>query len=137
MDISQVEADLSLRIEQSRNWLSGDPGPLTGFKFRKDTDWEARPTKFLDDPRRVERHGVRFRFYVVDYCKNIEVELDIRIHPVAEVKESGDSHPYVVIYVVDQATGADVEITQRRFQLVGTHMHTWSIFRLRIGTGIG
>lgn len=115
MDTSQLEADLSLRIEQSRDWIATSPRPLTGFIFRKNTDWEALPIKFLDDPKRVERHGIRFRFYVVNFTKKIEVELDIRIHPVAEVKEKGDSHPYVVFYVVDQLAGADVEISQQEF----------------------
>lgn len=115
MDTSQLEANLYLRIEQSRDWITTNPQPLTGFKFRKNTDWDALPVKFLDDPERVERHGVRFRFYVVNYTKKIEVELDIRIHPIAEVKEKGDSHPYVVFYVVNQLTGADVEISQQEF----------------------
>jgi len=113
MDPSQLEADLLLRIAQSRTWLDADPVPITGIKFRKDTIWEALPIQFLDDKKRVERHGVRFRFYVVNYAKRIEVELNIRIHPVTEVREDGDSNPYVVSYVVDQITGADVEITHR------------------------
>jgi hypothetical protein len=113
MDTFQVETDLSRRIDQSRDWLAEDPGSLTGFKFRKDTIWEALPVVFLDDRKRVEQHGVRFRFYVVNYSRKIEVEIDVRIHPKEEVKEEGVSPPYVVTYVVDQLTGADVEITHR------------------------
>ncbi|MFC1776134.1 hypothetical protein ACFL3I_02180 [Pseudomonadota bacterium] len=113
MDTTQIEADLSLRTEQSRTWLEEDPAPLTGLKFKRDTIWEALPIKFLDDKKRVERHGVRFKFYVLNYTKNIDVELDVRIHPLTEVREGGESLPYVVTYVVDQLTGADVEITHR------------------------
>lgn len=135
MDTTQLEADLLLRIEQSRGWLEKNPVALTGFKFKKDTDWEALPIKFLDDPKRVERYGVRFRFYVVNYTENIEVELDVRIHPTAEVKAKGDSHPYVIIYVVDQQTGGGVEIAEQEFErpgfyadLIGLSIEDWYRF---------
>ena len=113
MDTTQLEADLLLRIDQSRDWLAGDPGSIKGIKFRRDTIWEALPLVFLDDKRRVERYGVRFKFYVVNYHKKIEVEIDVRIHPETEVRDNGESSPYVVIYVVDQLNAADVEITHR------------------------
>ena len=113
MDTSQLEADLLLRITQSCDWLATNPEAIEGIRFRKDTVWEALPIAFLDDKSRVERHGVRFKFYVVNYHKKIEVEIDVRIHPETEVKDDGESSPYVVIYVVDQLTAADVEITHR------------------------
>ena len=111
MDTTELEADLLLRIDQSRDWLAGDPESIKGIKFRRDTIWEALPLVFLDDKRRVERHGVRFKFFVVNYHKKIEVEIDVRIHPETEVRDDSESSPYVVIYVVDQLTAADVEIT--------------------------
>ena len=134
MDTAQLEADLLLRIDQSRVWFANDPTPLTGFRF-KTAVWEALPIKFLDDSKRVERHGVRFRFYVINYSKEIEVELDVRIHPLAEVKEKGDSHPYVIIYIIDQLTGGGVEIAEQEFErpgfyedLLGLSIEDWYWF---------
>lgn len=100
---------------------------MKGFKFKSDTDWEAQPVKFLDDPHRVERFGVRFAFYVVNYKKNIEVQLNIRIHPLAEVKEKGNSHPYVVVYVVNQRSGAGVQIGQQEFERPGFYPELLSL----------
>jgi hypothetical protein len=45
MDTTQLEADLLLRIDQSREWLENGPPPLTGFRFKKNTVWEALPIK--------------------------------------------------------------------------------------------
>ena len=113
MDTSQVEVDLEARIVVSKQWLESSPSAIPEIKFNRGTLWEALPVAFLDDPKRVERHGVRFRFSLLNNPRKIEVELDVRIHPVAEVKEKGDSWPYVIIYVIDQASGVGVEITHQ------------------------
>ena len=35
------------------------------------------------------------------------------------MEEKGDSHPYIVIYVIDQLTGGGVEIAEQAFERPG------------------
>jgi hypothetical protein len=120
MDTAQLEADLKARIEQSKEWVAGDPEPVDGLKVRK--FWAlAMPVVFLDDPKRVERHGVGFDFSLLDSPKPLTVRLNVRIKPDATIAEKDDSPPYVVIYVVNQTTGADDAITWHKFFVADTY----------------
>jgi len=130
--MSQVISDLKKRVEQSRQWLESVPGPLTGFKFRTDSPWTAEPIQFLDDPDRVERYGVGFMFSIDDPARSIKAQLNVRIKPEltpgAEINET----PYVIVYVVDQSTGADetikwfhIDIPASYERLIGFSIDDW------------
>jgi hypothetical protein len=132
MEMSQVVGDLHQRIEQSRHWLDSSHAPMTGFKFRSDSPWTAEPIEFLDDLGRVERHGVGFLFSVDDPARDIKARLNVRIKPDltpgAEINET----PYVVVYVVDQTTGADetikwfhIDIPSSYEKLIDSSIEDW------------
>jgi hypothetical protein len=112
MDTARVEQDLKDRIKQSREWLLSCPPPITNIKYR-DRTFTALPEAFLDDPGRVERHGVAFMFSLDDQSRNIKVLLKIRIKPEAKITEKGDSSPYVVVYMANPTTGADEEMSHQ------------------------
>jgi len=120
MDTATVEKDLNTRIEQSRAWLLDSPAAIANIKFRKRT-WTATPIAFLDDLGRIERHGVAFRFSLEDQSKNVCVLLRIRIKPEATTGEKGDSPPYVVIYIVNPASGADESITWHHIEIPASY----------------
>ena len=131
MDTSTVENDLNTRIEQSRAWLISSPSPLTNIQFREKT-WSATPVAFLDDPGRVERYGVAFQFSLDNQSKTIRVLLKVRIKPEATVGNKGDSSPYIVIYISNQALGADDAITWHHIDvpasytdLIGLSIEDW------------
>ena len=131
MDTSQVEADLKARIEQSADWVASDPEPVTDLKVRK-FQAQAKPVAFLNDQKRVERHGVGFDFSLLDSPNPLTVRLNVRIKPDATVGEKDDSPPYVVIYVVDQSSGGDDAITWQKISvpdsykdLVGLSIGDW------------
>ena len=89
MDTSQVEQDLNLRIEQSREWVDErvrQPSRISAFEI---TRWTAIAREFLDDKGRVERHGVKFDFVLDDPAKTLKVQLCIRIKPELTEGEKG------------------------------------------------
>jgi hypothetical protein len=131
MDTAQVEADLRARIEQSEAWLSDNPTPITDIRFRNRT-WRATPVEFLNDSTRVERSGLKFELALDDPARVHKVQLNVRIKPEASIGSKEDSPPYVVIYVVNQATGADDAITWQKISvptsyadLVGLSIEEW------------
>jgi len=131
MDTAQVEADLRARIEQSKHWVAGEPAPVVGLRIRN-FQAVAKPVVFLDDPKRTERHGVGFDFSLLDSPRPLTVRINVRIKPDATVAAKDDSPPYVVTYVVNQATGSDDAITWDKFfvadsykDLVGLSIEDW------------
>jgi hypothetical protein len=120
MDTATVEKDLNTRIEQSRAWLLGAPATIANIAFRKRT-WTATPIAFLDDPERIERYGVAFRFSLEDQSRNICVLLRIRIKPGATIGEKGDSPPYVVTYICNPASEADEVITWHHIEIPASY----------------
>lgn len=103
MDTSQVEQDLARRIEQSKAWVEVERAVIEDLSFWNH-QWTAVAREFLDDPGRVERHGVKFDFVLNDSTKTLKVQLCIRIKPELTEGKKKDSPPFVVIYVVNQTT---------------------------------
>ncbi len=120
MDTAAVEKDLETRIHQSRDWLLKAPPPIKNIQFRNKI-FTATPVAFLDDPGRVEQHGVAFRFSLDDQARKISVLLRIRIKPEATIGDKGDSPPYVVIYIANQISGADEEITHHHIEVPASY----------------
>lgn len=110
MDMPQVVNELHLRIEQSRQWLEADADPLRGLKFRTEKLWTATPITFLDDAKRVERYGIGFVFGLDDPDRVVKAQLNVRIKPDLTPNAETNETPYIVIYAVDQSSGADVTI---------------------------
>jgi hypothetical protein len=109
MDISQVETDLNKRIQQSKGWLNSNPEPVSNIPFRG-YQWKALPVVILDDPKRVEQHGVGFDFVLDEPSRELRVRLNVRIKPDATIGPKDDSPPFVVIYIVNQETQAEDSI---------------------------
>jgi hypothetical protein len=120
MDIAQVENDLAIRIDQAKCWLLSESESLTGFYFRNHT-WTASPIDFLDDEKRVEKHGVAFLFSLDDQSKNISVQLNVRVKPLATVHEKGDSPPYIVVYLVNQQTGKEESVCWNHIEVADSY----------------
>lgn len=131
MDTARVEQDLNGRIQQSREWLLNKSLPIVNIKYRERI-FTATPVALLDDPSRVERHGVAFRLSLDDQSKNISVLLKIRIKPEATIGVKGDSSPYVVIYIANQTSGRDEEMPHQDMimsasyrDMVGLSIEEW------------
>ena len=88
---------------------SQEPFPITGLEIKnRKYECEAYPVIFLDDESRIERYGLKF---LVTICgsKTVKIHLNVKIKP--ENKEK--SPPYVVVYVANQKTGPDEELTYK------------------------
>lgn len=79
MDLESVEKDLQRRIDQSREWLSGKPAPITGLKIRK-YPCIVKPVKFLTS-QTMKTSGVLFRLEFVTEGGAREAYVEIRIMP--------------------------------------------------------
>jgi hypothetical protein len=99
VDIESVEKDLLRRIDQSREWLSGKPAPITGLKIRN-YPCLAAPVKFIDYRK---TSGVRFRLEFTTPTGTFEAYVDIDIMPTRSVpknKENKPEPPFVDSFVV-------------------------------------
>jgi hypothetical protein len=99
MDIESLEKDLLRRIDQSREWLSGKPAPITGLKIRN-YPCLAVPVKFIDLQK---MSGVRFRLEFTTPTGTFEAYVDIDIMPIRSVpkdKEKNPEPPFVASSVV-------------------------------------
>jgi hypothetical protein len=99
MDIVEIEKDLQRRIDQSREWLSGKPAPITGLKVR-DYSCLAIPISFHDHRK---TSGVRFRIEFTTEQAKREVYVDIDIMPIRSVptdEEKKPGAPFVDGFVV-------------------------------------
>jgi hypothetical protein len=142
MDTSQVEQDLCLRIEQSREWVESESPTIPDISFRNH-QWTAIAREFLDDKGRVERHGVKFDFVLNDPAKKLKVQLCIRIKPKLTEGKKEDSPPFVVIYVVNQVTKVEdcvafhkIAVASSYQDLVGLPIDEWyrRWFRFALGS---
>lgn len=120
MDTSQVEHDLQNRIEQSRIWVNDEQAIIKNIKFRNH-NWAAKPVAFIDDPSRVERHGLKFELYLDEPGETLKVHIMIRIKPIATIGPKADSPPLVVIYVLNQKTGVEEAVTWNHIQIASTY----------------
>jgi hypothetical protein len=126
VDKPAIEKELKRRINEGKHWLElGEPITVTGLETRN-CKCEASPIEFLDDKSRVERHGLGFRVTIYG-SKTINIRLNVRVRP-----EAGEeSPPYVVVYVVNQKTGADDELIHEHFDppadyaLAEHNIHDW------------
>ena len=121
MEMSQVTKDMIKRIDQSKSWINSQPAPLKDFKFRTNNSWTAQPVEFLDDSSRVERYGIGFLFAVDDAERNVKARLNVRIKPELTPGAETNETPYVVVYVVDQSTGADETIKWFHIEIPGSY----------------
>lgn len=99
MDMASVEKDLQRRIDQSREWLSGKPAPITGLKIRSNACL-AVPVKFIDYPK---TSGVQFRLEFTTPRGTFEAYVEIVLMPTRSVPKNKDNEPeppFVDGYVV-------------------------------------
>ncbi len=97
--MESVEKDLLRRIDQSREWLSGKPAPITGLKIRN-FPCLAVPVKFIDYRK---TSGVRFRLEFTTPRGTFEAYVEIDIMPTRSVpknKEKNPEPPFVDGFVV-------------------------------------
>jgi hypothetical protein len=127
MQIAEVEQDLQRRIEESRDWLASErPGSIFELQIRE-FPCKAEPVMFLDDPRRKERHGVRFRLEILARGGTYESFLDVRIKPNAsraKDKKAVANPPYIVSYVVNPETKVTDEITHDHLEIPENYERT-------------
>jgi hypothetical protein len=127
MKNAEVEQDLQRRIQESRNWLNSDElGSIEGLQIRG-FPCTAEPVMFLDNPRRKERHGVRFRLEMVTPRGTYESFLEVRIKPTWSLAKDGKSvanPPYIVSYLVNPETRATDEITHDHLETPENYMRT-------------
>jgi hypothetical protein len=125
MDIESLEKDLLRRIDQSREWLSGKPAPITGLKIRN-YSCLAVPVKFIDYRK---TSGVRFRLEFTTPTGTFEAYVDIDIMPTRSEpknKEKNPEPPFVDSFVV-----VDTETKERDLitweQIVNTVIYKRSV----------
>lgn len=115
MDMQMVSTDLEDRISAGKAWLESRQGlVLDGPQLRK-CPTRIHLSQFLDTSDRVERFGLGFHVTVETRRGPRTFQLNVRVKPSLSAGPKADSHPYVVMYVVIQATAADDEIIHETF----------------------
>jgi hypothetical protein len=111
-----VSKDLETRILEGKAWLeSGEGLKFDGPQLRK-FPTNVQLAKFLDTAGRVERYGLGFLVTIITPHGPRKFQLNVRIKPDLSTGPRADwNPPYVVTYVVIQATGADDEIEHEHF----------------------
>ena len=108
MRIEDIEADLQLRIEQTRNWLSNSELPVIEGLEARNTPCTATVVELINDSKRKESDGVRFSLEFGRPDKRLLAKAEVRISSTsseARDKQSVANGPYVAVYVLDSKTG--------------------------------
>jgi hypothetical protein len=113
--MEEITNDLKTRIADGKFWFDSGEGLEFGGPTLRRRATMLTVKQFLDTDGRVERHGLVFIVNVLDTHKPFKVELNVRVKPSLSEGPLQRSHPYVVVYVLDQRTGREDELFHERF----------------------
>ncbi len=104
MQIEDIEKDLEHRVEETTRWLESDDALVIDGLEARNTPCRATAIELINDKRRKERNGVKFKLEFGKLDRRYSAVVEVRIKSTSSVTRHGSglaNGPYVAVYVVD------------------------------------